>query len=306
MYNQEIKERFLAESKKNESKRRYLERITSAEESVNLDICQMSRAQAIKAIESVGMSYDLGTFDTIISNVKVYAKWCFDAGLFPDEHYGIMGISATDVNPQEFIRQYIYLSEDELAKNIGELVPLYDGLIEVSACFLAWLGVDDPLSIRDEDVLLDAGKILRNNVVIVDGMSDFLRDFFARYRKLKTSTRENGTTVYTVVKDNSYDTFLKQFCSVNSKKLGKKLELRNVQTAINKLNDRNVYAGNVPRITYRNIMKSGSLARLYVAEKNGLQVFDRTNKEIVEGFFYQSDYRSIVWLYKHYKEAFNL
>lgn len=303
--NEEIKEQFYAASKQNEGRRRYLEHLAESEDFFGLDICQLSRPQAIEAVQRME-TYDLGTFDTFISGSKAYAKWCYNNGFFQNAPYGILGISAMDVNPQDFVRRYIFLTEKDLIDVIRPIIPIYDGYIEVISCIFAWLGIEDPLSIRDSDVFIEGRKILKNGMVVVDGFSDFIADFLTQYQKLKVSTRENGTTIYTVVKDCSYDTFIKQFCSVNSSKRGKKIDIRVVQTAINKLNKKYEENGNPPRITYRNIMKSGSLARLYSAEQKGLDVFDRKNKEIVESFFCKTDYRSIVWLYKHYKEAFNL
>lgn len=303
--NEEIKERFYAESKRNAGRRNCLEKMLPIEEHYGIDVCQFTRAQAL---ESFGMleTCDLSTIDTIVSAVKLYAKWCCDSGLFEGSSYGILSVTGTEINPQRFIRENIFTTEKDLIDAIRPITPIYDGYIEVISCIFAWLGIEDPLSIRDSDVFIEGRKILKNGMVIVDGFSDFIADFLTQYQKLKVSTRENGTTIYTVVKDCSYDTFIKQFCSVNSSKRGKKIDIRVVQTAINKLNKKYEENGNPPRITYRNIMKSGSLARLYNAEQKGLDVFDRKNKEIVESFFCKTDYRSIVWLYKHYKEAFNL
>lgn len=305
MYNQEIKERFLSTSTQNENRRRFLNKMGLAEDFFGIDICQMTRSQAIEAVQMMN-TYDLGTYDNFIATSKAYGKWCYDNGFFSDAPFGILGISALDINPQDFIRSYIFLTENELVDSIREIVPIYEGYVEVVACIFAWLGIDDPLSIHDSDVFIEGRKIVKNGTVIVDGFSDFVSDFLVQYKRLKESTRENGTTTYTVVKDNSYDTFIKQFCSVRSAKFGKKMDIRVIQTAINKMNRKYEEKGNVPKLTYRNILKSGSLARLYVAEKNGLDLFNRENKDAVERFFYRSDYRSIIWLYRHYKIAFGL
>lgn len=305
MYNQEIKERFFSASSQNESRRRFLDKMGQAEDFFGLDICQMTRSQAIEAVQMMN-TYDLGTYDNFIAGSKAYGKWCYDNGLFSDAPFGILGVSALDINPQDFIRSYIFLTEKELMDSIKGIVPIHEGYVEVIACVFAWLGIDEPLSIHDSDVFIEGRKIMKNGTVVVDGFSDFVQDFLLRYKNLRESEREHGAAVYTVVKDRSYDTFIKQFCSINSSKLGKKMDIRVVQTAINKMNKKYEANGNVPRLTYRNIMKSGSLARLYAAEQNGLDVFDRANKDAVERFFYQSNYRSIVWIYRHYKAAFNL
>lgn len=311
MYNQEIKERYLdtirgEKTASSVSKgRKYLSLIGEYESKVGLDIAQMTREQAFEAVRNVS-GYWLSSLYNIVAVSKAYGKWCYDNGIFPESPYGILGISPMDVNPQEYIKEYIFLTEDDLIKALGGIVPIYDGYVEVIACIFAWIGIADPLSIRDSDVFIDGRKIIKDGIVIVDGFSDFIADFLESYKKLNISTRENGMTVYPVIKDKSYDTFIKRFCSPTSSKLGTEMNIRVIQSAINKANKKYEENGNPPKISYKNILNSGSLARLYAAEQNGLDVFDRGNEEKVEKFFYRSDYRSIVWLYRHYKIAFNL
>lgn len=305
MYNQEIKDRFFVASPQHEKKRRYLEKLSQSEESFGMDICQMTRTQAIEAIRILG-GYDLGTFNTLVSSAKCYARWCFDNGIFPESSFGILGVSPSDINPQEYIKKFVFPTEESLVASLSKYAQIYDGDIEVIACIFAWLGIDDPVSIRDSDVFLEGRKIMQDGVVVVDGFSDFIADFLESYKKLRTSTRENGTTTYTTVKDRSHDTFIKRFCSPTSPKMGIRLDLRTVQSAIHLLNNKCVEDCGIPKITYRNIQISGALSRLYAAEQKGLRVFDKENEETVERFFSGKNYRSITWLYKHYKAAFNL
>lgn len=305
MFNREVKERYFAEQNVNDNNRRYIERVGTAEDTIGMDICFASRARAIEAIQSMN-AYDLGTFNTFISAAKGYAKWCYNTGIFKDAQYGILGVSANDINPQEFIRKNIFSTESDLIKSIQSVMPLYDGNIEVISCIFAWIGIQSPLDVHDSDVLLDERKIIVNGKTVVDGFSDFVHDFFEEYINLKSSTRDNGVTTYVVVKDRSYDTFIKRFCSPKSSKLGQPIKLQIIQASMGALNKKYEENGGVPRLTYRNIMKSGSLRRLYEAEVGGLKVFDSANKNIVEEFFGDTSYRSAIWLYKHYKAAFNL
>lgn len=303
MYNEEIKERYLAN---NEGHRRYLEKLNDCEGNLGIDIAQMSRSQVLDTLQKFG-GYDLGTLGTIISSAKSYAKWCYDEGVFPESPYGILGISPADINPQETIRKLIFPTENSLFDEMQKYVPIYEGYIEVISCIFAWIGVPDPLAIKESDVFIEGRKIVMDGKVIVDGFSDDVADFLTHYKKLKSATRGSAVGGYEVVKDRSYDTFIKRFCTIKSTKMGKKLDIRVIQSAIYKLNrDEEGEDGTMLRFNYRNILKSGSLRRLYEAEQAGLDVFDRANAEKVEGFFFKSNYRSIVWLYKHYKIAFNL
>lgn len=307
MYNEEIKEKYLVDNK---GHRRYLERLSDYEECLGIDIAQMSRAQALSIIQKSG-GYDIGTFGTIVSSAKSYTKWCYDNGIFPDSPYGMLGISPSDINPQETIKKLIFPTEESLFDEIKKYVPLYDGYIEVVSCIFAWIGVPEPLEISESDVFIEGRKIMMGGKVIVDGFSDNIADFLTQYKNLKVATRGSATGGYYVVKDCSFDTFIKRFCTTKSSKMGKKLDIRVIQSAIYKLNEKSNNEngrddGTIQRFNYRNILKSGSLSRLYAAEKSGLDVFDKNNKDIVESFFYEANYRSITWLYKHYKIAFNL
>lgn len=305
VFNEEIKERYLQETNANKDTRRLLKNVQQAEKIIGKELCEMDRNEAIKAVELVG-TYDLQTINIIISCWKLYSKWCYENNFFSDGKFGIWGISATNIDVQEAIRGNLFPNEKELVKALKSVALIYDGYIEIVACVFAWLGIQSPLDIKESDVDLFNRKISCNGEIIVDGFSDFVCDFLKSYRNLRESTRENGAAVYKVIKDNSYDTFIKQFCSPNSKKLGKPVEMRVIRTAINKLNRKYESAGNPPRITYVNVLKSGSLNRLYNAEINGLKVFDKDNEGIVKSYFYRSNYRSIIWLYRHYKQAFNL
>ena len=303
--NEEIKERYLQETHANREIVRILKSLSVLEEKCGKELCLMDRSEAIAAIQSLG-GCDWQVINNIISCGKSYAKWCYNNGYYKGGYYGILGITVSDINPQEYIRNYVFPTEESFVNSLKATSLIYDGYIEVVSCIFAWLGIQSPLDIKESDVDLSSRKISCNREIIVDGFSDFVCNFLESYRNLHESTRENGAAVYKVIKDNSYDTFIKQFCSPNSKKLGKPVEMRVIRTAINKLNRKYESAGNPPRITYVNVLKSGSLNRLYNAEINGLKVFDKDNKEIVKSYFYRSNYRSITWLYRHYKQAFNL
>ncbi len=302
MYNEEIKERFLI---KNKNKRGFLEKFEESERELGLDICQMSIPQAIATVETMN-SYDMNTFYTVLATLKAYAKWCYNEGLFQDAPYGILGISVDNLNPKEFIKRMIFPTEQDLISELSSVQLIHDGYVEVIACIFAWLGIPDPLAIHDSDVFIEGRKIMADGVVIVDGFSDYVAQFLDEYKRLRSSTRENASCLIPVIKDRSVDTFIKRFCSPNSAKMGKPMDIRVIQSAIYKLNCKYVENGGESRFNYRNILKSGSLSRLYSAECGGLDVFDKENEEVVKGFFYETNYRSITWLYKRYKEAFNL
>lgn len=308
MYNEELKNGYLGTLNAKgtiDVAKRSISAFAPFEEKLGIDLCQMDRKQVIDSMQKMEF-IERNTIENIVTNSKAYARWCYDNGHFPGAFYGILGVKPSEINPQRQIRESIILTEDELFNGIGMATPLHDGYVEAIACVFAWLGVPKPLEIRESDVFLDGRKILHDGKVIVDGMSDRVYDFLVEYRKLKTSTRTNGNGTYPVYRDDSYDTFIKQYTTMSDKRRGKKITPVIYQSAIAKMNMRIKEKHGNPKFTYDNILRSGSLSRLYAAERNGLDVFDSGNAERVEGYFNRSRYRNIVWLYKHYKEAFNL
>lgn len=305
MLNNDIKELYIQSRNIGKDGQRMLHDLCNAEELYNKELCCMNRSEAIRAVELVG-GYDLQTINNLLSCGKLYAKWCYDNGHFVGDNYGILTISASNINPEEYIRKYIYRSEEELLSSIRPIIPIYDGYVEVVASIFLWLGISSPELIRDSDVSLETREIKDGNGCVISGFSDLIYDFLKQYQHLRESTRENGNGVYRVIKDQSQDTFIKQFYSPNSNRFGERITSHTIKSAIYRLNKRFKENGNLSRITVMNIMKSGSLCRLYEAEKSGLNVFSRENEKTVESYFYRVGYRSIVWLYRHYKQAFNL
>ena len=265
----------------------------------------MSTQQVLECMESSG-TYDISVMDTYLAAGKSYAKWCKSNGYFPNAEYGILNASSLNVNPQNFMKERIFENEKSLIDTMKCMIPLNDGYLEVISCIFAWLGIPHALYVLESDVLLDKRIITCNGKIVSYGFSDSIYNILNSYANLRESTRENGTAIYSVIKDYTCNTFIKPFYSPNSDKFGKSLDDMTIQSAINRLNLKCKNAGNPPKFTYRNILKSGSLNRLYNAEINGLKVFDKDNEEIVKSYFYRPNYRSIIWLYRHYKQAFNL
>lgn len=210
------------------------------------------------------------------------------------------------LTPQSAIKANIFKTEEDLIRSLSVISELYDGDMGIIACIFAWIGVPEPLKIKDTDVFIEGRKITQDGIVIVDGFSDWVADFLTRYKRLDVSMSVNGRGTYPVYKDKSVDTFIKRFVVLSSPKMGKPIANYVYQNSINALREKDNELGHQDRITYTNILKSGSLNRLYKAEQNGLDVGARENRETVEKFFYKGNYRAISWLYRHYKEAFNL
>lgn len=308
MYNEEVKNRYIETIGMNSTKvtvRQVLSKIAPAESDMQMDIAEMNRKLAIECVQRF-CTYDYSTVGGIISTVKNYGRWAYYNNIFPDSTYGVIGLSPSDISPKSYIIDNLILSEDELFTELAKIVPIHEGYIEVVSLVFAWIGISDPLSIKEYDVFLDGRKIIHDGIVIVDGFSDRVFDFLSEYKRIKESSRDNGATTYRVVRDDSFGTFIKRFCPIGSPKMGKALEPMVLSSAINRLNTKYVDNGGTPKFSYKNVLKSGSLCRLYELECSGMNVFDKGNACIIEKMFYQSSYRNIIWLYKHYKEAFNL
>lgn len=179
----------------------------------------------------------------------------------------------------------------------------------VVALALAWLGLDveEALAICESDIDFENRKIFdRFGVELVPWFSDGIADVLIQYRDTGSAIRQNATTTYEVVKDRTFDGFIKRVCPPGSKKMGDPISPRQMVGAIGRMNDRYVALGYPPRLSTRNVLRCGGLHRVWLLEQQGIDVFDKKNAELVEVAYGFAKYRVISWQYKYYKKAFNL
>lgn len=313
MYNQEIKERFLSEY---DSKSSYvstrstlLDNIGEYEKFLCKDIAEMTKDEAVRAINSLEMC-EYSTATTSITTLKAYAKWCKVNGYFKESNFGISEITIDDVDPTSIMSKILFRDENDFIYSMRKVRSFDEGYPEVVYLALAWLGVDQKyaLIMKDSAVDLVNRKIYdEKGNVIVNQISDGVLFVLTEFVRCNVVQRENGTSVYDLIKDLSVDRFIKKFCVRSSEKMGQPFSTNQIWSSTFKLNRAYTELGYAPRFTYTNVQESGGLYRIWQLEQSGVDVFAKKNIPLVLSAFGKSkQYTKVIWKYKFYKKAFNL
>lgn len=312
MYNPEVKERFLSEyaSKGSNVKniRGRFESMSKSEQLLSKDMAEMSKSEAVSSLNQLEF-LEMGSAEGFISVTKAYIRWCKDNNAFEDIADGFLQVSLSDIDPSSSMSKVFFRDEHDFLYSMRKVREFDELQNDVIALIFAWLGLslDEALDIRDEDIDFETRKIYdRSGTVLVPWISDEFAEILQQYQRAKSAIRQNGTTTYEVIKDLSYDGFIKRVCSANSDKLGTKIPPRQLVSAINKLNQKYIALGFSPRFSVQNAQRCGGLHRLWIMEQSGFVVDDKKNASTVEEVYGSSKYRKILWQYKHYKRAFNL
>lgn len=315
MYNEEIKERFLEEYAANGAavtgRRANFNNLSIYEESIGKDLAEMDSSEASSAINSLEY-YEYGSATTIFSFFKKYVNWCMENELFDGSPYGVLTLSSEVIDPSEVYKKVLFRDEDDLIKTLSSVVSFNDGNVEVVSILFGWLGVKLPKAIclKESQVDLENKRILNlDGSIMIPCFSDTIRDKLEVYSSTKSGLRMNGTTPYVVVRDNTWDTFIKQFCTQGSEKMGEPIDPDNVTTYISRLKRKFSSDGGTKEISISNAMRSGGLRRVYELEQSGVDVFSNKNKKLVEDVYCAPErkpYYKIIWMYKYYKKAFSI
>ena len=310
MYNSEVKERFLSQYISNGSKGidGRFQLLEESEQIVGKDIAEMSVSESILAINSLEL-VDMASVESTLSTIKSYVKWCSDNAVFSGGAGGVLNVTLDDIDPSNAMARIFFRDEHDFLYSMRKVREFDELQNDVIALIFAWLGLsfDEALDIHEDGVNFDERKIYaRDGSILVPWFSDEFAEVLMLYKRTKSATRQNATTTYEVIKDLSYDGFIKRVCSVNSDKLGTMVPARQLTSAVNKLNQKYVDLGYAPRFTAKNAMRCGGLNRLFSLEQSGVSIDDKQNSAIVEETYGSKQYRKIRWQYKYYKKAFNL
>ena len=107
MYNQEIKERFLAENigEKNEkSCRAKFDDIGVYELKINKDFSEMSTEEAKQAMQEAHVS-TYGSAFALLSQLRNYVKWCKENAVFSYINDGLVSLEVGDISISEYMKQ---------------------------------------------------------------------------------------------------------------------------------------------------------------------------------------------------------
>lgn len=309
MYNQEIKERFLAESlgNKNENTlRAKFDAIGIYEEQVGKDFAEMSMEEALTAM-SEARTNTYGSAFSLLSLMRNYVKWCDDNVVFIGVNQSLVHLEIDDIDISKSLSELLFKNEMELMKELRSIREFEDGYTEAIILLLGWIGIEqkDVLSITSSDVDLQEKRVFLKKYDKFVSFSDNIAYAFSRYEKTKVGSRSSGGDSRLVYRDDSYDRFVRKYCAKGQ--LGKDFTPTQVKHAVNKLNLAYVQNGNEPRFTGSNVVMSGALYRVMLLEKSGVDVFSIKNKNaVLDSFFVKAKLHEVLWLYKNYKRAFSL
>lgn len=313
MYNQEIKERFLAEcnqkSAYSTTRPKLFDNISVFEESLSKDLGEMSREEAVLAVNFLE-PVEYGTATTALTTLKVYARWCSEQDLFPGSSYALGSLTIDDIDATLALSKMLFRDDKDFVDTIRSTISLHDGYVAPVYLAFAWLGVDQKYALTVKDAAVD----LRNRVVhdesgniVVDGFSDAIHYVLESFVKCNLSTRENGSSTTEVIKDRSVDQFIKRFHPRVSEEFGEPINETQIQSAVTRLNRSHGEREQKSRFTYSNVQESGALYRVFQLEQSGVDVFAKKNIHLVQKAYKKpKPYHKIIWKYKFYKKAFDL
>ena len=311
MYNEEIKKRFLQESdSKNQSGSKIflLEQFAVYEDKFGKDIYQMSFDEIKDCVNSVEF-LESGTLGNAIALIKSYAKWCAQNNIFDGCPGGIFAIMPKDVDPAIAISKIVFKDEDSLSTAISKVRTFSDGYPEVMATVLLWSGLTMPqvFRLRDEHINLETGVVLNEDgSEIIAELSPWALLKAQVYAGTKSGFRDSGNGPYEVVCDKSFDSFIKRFCTTNSKSYGMRLTYNQIVAGITRMRIAYEDLGYTQQFSSTNIRRSGALYRLWKLEQSGVNLEAPENRTLVESTYGAKKYYGIIWQYKNYKRAFNL
>lgn len=312
MYNEKIKRKFLDSVGGKRSipgtAEFMFKEISEYENSIGKDIYQMSLSQIKDCVNSIDF-LESGTLMSSISVLKRYAKWCADNEVFDDCPGGIFAITPKDVDPAIAMEKRLFKDENSLNAAISKVRTFSDGYPEVMAAVLLWSGLTMPevFRLRDEHINLETGVVLNEDgSEVIAELSPWALSKARQYAKTKSGLRENASGPYEVVCDKSFDSFIKRFCTTNSKSYGMRLTYNQIVAGITRMRIAYEDLGYTQQFSSTNIRRSGALYRLWKLEQSGVNLEAPENRTLVETVYGAKKYYGIIWQYKNYKRAFNL
>lgn len=317
MYNQEIKERYLAAVAAKSSQRevmdlqRIFDHTESPESAIQKDIVQMTKDEAVNAVVSMNIN-ETSSVRSALSYLKNYARWCQEARVFENVDAGILSVNVADIDLSSGLSMVLFRDDRALLSALRQVMPFDEGRFEIPGMILSWLGLSraEIDSLKDEQVDLDARTIRDpSGNIIVHGFSDEIHEALDQYVRCRVRyiVGGRGGKPYPMYKDFTFDRFLKRFYAPDSTKKKKAVSAGDVQSLLNRRNEEYEALGNPPRLTLRNAWRSGCFYRLWQVEKTGVDVCAPKNKEILESITRKlKARRDVVNTYQAYKKGFRL
>lgn len=299
MYNEEQKLKFL-ETIESESSRKYIvgmfNRFEKHETASDKDFATWSADEIYSMICDLYI-LDFGTIKQYLSSLTNYRDYI---------GANLEQLNAQDIDLTPAIQQALVPSTAVLKNEMNKILdPSQGNYMRAAICF-AWLGIDAhvmPL-IKSTSIDFEAHIIHDSEcgLHIID-VDDNIIQALKEYSEVKEAIRGNGRA-YPLYNGR----VIRLMAGANSSKVPEVIKVASIYTEFSTLKKK--YEDKFHRQTpleYANVLRSGGLSRLYQLEKDGIDIFDGKNDELLQSTYAAPgklfDIRS---LYRQYKRAFNL
>lgn len=308
MYNKEAKEKYLngeIGSKNAGDFRAVANASANMEAQFDRDLAYFTREEVIQLINSLELTNPL-TVKGYLSAIRNYQIMCSN-----DTELADNPISKEEIDIVSGIKKCFYDSYHSVKCSLEKGMSFTDGYAEPAALTLAWLGISFPeaCTLQTNQVDLMNGVIARypkRDIVFGNDEPEALKTLRTYANTSKSYRTRNCTYEVYQPKNNPY--FLHAMVSKGSiDKVAKPITRSNLTSSFAKLMMKVKEQGDNVNYSYADVLRSGELYRLYVAEKNGLAVTSKINEERVCSMISgKMPYYELMYQYKKYKQAFNL
>lgn len=308
MYNEKLKKDYLNNgigSKNAVDFRAVANAAANMEAQFDRDLAYFTREEVIQLINSLELTNPL-TVKGNLSAIRNY-QIAYSSNTELEDN----PIRKEEIDIVSAIRKRFYASYHDLVCAMEKVTSLTDGYPEPAALTLAWLGIpfSEACALQTNQVDLLNGVIARypqRDIVFGSDEPEVLKVLRAYANTSKSYRTRNCTYEVYQPKNNPY--FLHAMVSKGSiDKVAKPIAQSNLTSSFAKLVVKLKAQNDSANYNYTDVLRSGELYRLYVAEKNGLAVTSKINEERVCSMISgKMPYYELMYQYKKYKQAFNL
>jgi hypothetical protein len=308
MYNEELKKDYLNNgigSKNVVDFRAVANAAANMETEFDRDLAYFTREEVIQLINSLELTNPL-TVKGYLSAIRNY-QMVYSSNTELDEN----PIRKEEIDIVSGIKKCFYDSYHSLKCSLEKGMSFTDGYAEPAALTLAWIGIPfyEACRLQTSQVDLMNGVIARypqRDIVFGNDEPEALKILRAYANTSKSYRTRNCTYEVYQPKNNPY--FLHAMVSKGSiDKVAKPIAQSNLTSSFAKLAVKVKEQNDSVNYNYTDILRSGELHRIYVAEQNGLAVTSKINEERVCSMISgKMPYYELMYQYKKYKQAFNL
>lgn len=303
MYNEEYKKQYVdqlsVKTAVNEFNR-IAEKSEDFESKFGKDLHDFSDEETIELLNSFCLTSPL-SLKQYASCISKYQSWGLSKNIVrkPISKYDIDFVSA--------YKKSYYTSFSDLKSDLQSVIELDQGYSSVVALCFAWLGIQpaDVGKVSKSDIDLKNGTLSYKDMDKIKIDSEILQ-ILRSYANLTVAYRTQGQTFEVYPLPSEY--FLTRMATKNSRKTSREVTIQDISQEISIISEKvNSKFGKEAHITYQNIQRSGEFYRLHQAEISGLNVFSKEYESEVQNFFSAKiPYYEITFMYKKYKQAFDL